>query len=72
MQIYEIIYDKCDANQISILSDIKCDSMKTFAGNQSNLNLAAIQYGAAQYSSRYNANASRTVTIVTEDIVICG
>ena len=42
LRIYEISYDKCDANQITILADTTCGPMKIFVEEESNMNLAGM------------------------------
>ena len=42
LRIYEISYDKCDANQITILADTTCDPMKIFVEKESSMNLAGM------------------------------
>ena len=42
LRIYEISYDKCDANQITILADSTCGPIKIQVGKESNMNIAGM------------------------------
>ena len=42
LRIYEISYDKCDANQITILADSTCGPMNIRVGKESSMNLAGM------------------------------
>ncbi len=42
LRVYEISYDKCDANQITILADTTCGPMKILVGKENNMNVAGM------------------------------